>query len=73
MNKNVARLVLAVVLCVAFGLGMLAVVTPTMAASCEQQCLRDYRKCVPFCSKNPCFVSCETVLEICLSNCGLES
>jgi hypothetical protein len=73
MNKNVARGVVTVVLCVAFAVGLLAVVTPTLAASCEQQCMRDYRRCVPICSKNPCLVSCEFVLEICLSNCGVES
>ena len=73
MNKNVARGVLAVVF-VAFVVGVLAVSAPTVAASrCEVQCHRDYVRCVPFCSKNPCFVACETVLEICLSNCGSES
>jgi hypothetical protein len=52
---------------------MVALSPVTSAAppqSCEQQCYQDYNRCVPFCSKNPCFVSCETVLEICLSNCG---
>jgi len=73
MNRSVARGALAVMLFVAFAVGLLAVVTPAVAASCEQQCLRDYRRCVPFCSKNPCFVACETVLEICLSNCGATS
>jgi len=74
MNKNIARGVLAVVLFVVFAVGLLAVVTPAIAApSCEQQCLQDYHRCVPFCSKNPCFVACETVLEICLSNCGSTS
>ena len=70
MNKIVARGILSVVAAVVFGAGLLAVVTPADAASCENQCQRDYRRCVPFCAKNPCFVSCETVLEICLSNCG---
>jgi hypothetical protein len=70
MKKNVARGVLAVGLGVAFAAGLVAFVTPAVASSCETQCYRDYRRCVPFCSKNPCFVSCETVLEICLSNCG---
>ena len=70
MKKIVARGVLAVGLGVVFAVGFLAAVTPAVAITCEQQCQRDYRKCVPFCSKNPCFVPCELVLEICLSNCG---
>jgi hypothetical protein len=73
MKKNVARGVLAVVLVVAFAVGLLAVVTPAVAASCEAQCQRDYHRCVPICSKNPCLVSCEFVLQICLSNCGEPS
>jgi hypothetical protein len=70
MKKLVARGILAVVVVVGFAVGLLAVVTPAVAANCEAQCQRDYRRCVPFCAKNPCFVACETVLEICLSNCG---
>lgn len=41
--------------------------------NCEAACQRDYEECVPYCSKNPCFISCEDVLEICLSNCGQNS
>jgi hypothetical protein len=71
MKKNVARGMLAAVVTAVFGMGLLAVVTtPAVAASCEVQCYQDYHRCVPFCSKNPCFVACETVLDICLSNCG---
>jgi len=73
MKKNVGRAVLGAFLVVAFAVGALAVFTPAVAASCEQQCWRDYRRCVPICSKNPCLVSCEFVLQICLSNCGVES
>jgi hypothetical protein len=36
---------------------------------CEDQCLEEYAECVIFCSKNPCLVACETVLDICLGNC----
>jgi len=73
MKNSVARGVLAALLVVAFAVGALAIFTPAQAAGCEQQCYRDYRRCIPICSKNPCLVSCEFVLEICLSNCGLES
>ena len=70
MKRTVVRGILAVVPIAVFAVGLLAVVTPAVARSCESQCQHDYRKCVPFCAKNPCFVACETVLEICLSNCG---
>jgi hypothetical protein len=70
MKKNIARGVLAVVLGIAFTVGLVAVATPVVASSCETQCYQDYQQCVPYCSKHPCFASCETVLEICLSNCG---
>jgi len=75
MRKNVVRGVFVAVLLVSFAVGLMTALTPETpaAASCEQQCYQAYRQCVPFCSKNPCFVSCETVLQICLSNCGLES
>jgi len=76
MKKNIIRGVLTAVLFASFTVGLLTVLTPVTSAaqdSCEAECNRDYRRCVPFCSKNPCFVSCETVLEICLSNCGSES
>jgi hypothetical protein len=36
---------------------------------CEEQCRKEYEECLIFCSKNPCFVACETVLDICLDNC----
>jgi hypothetical protein len=76
MKKRVVRGVVAAVLFVSFVVALMTVLTPETAAGgghCEQACYRDYQQCVPFCSKNPCFVSCETVLEICLSNCGSES
>jgi hypothetical protein len=40
---------------------------------CEIRCRREYEQCKIFCSKNPCLVACETVLELCLSNCGSDS
>ena len=70
MKNNVARGVLAAVVVTVFAVGSLAFFTPAVASSCEAQCRRDYARCVPFCSKNPCFVACEDVLAICLSNCG---
>ncbi len=73
MKKDVARRVLGAVLLVAVAVGSLGAVATAVADSCERECLRAYRQCVPFCSKNPCFVACETVLEICLSNCGPTS
>jgi hypothetical protein len=76
MKKISVRGILTAVLLVSLAAGLLAVFTPVTSAahdSCEAQCNRDYRRCVPICSKNPCFVSCETVLQICLSNCGSES
>lgn len=63
--------VLLVSLAVAFMIALSPVTLADPPASCEQQCYQDYHRCVPICSKNPCFVSCETVLEICLSNCGV--
>ena len=73
MKKSVVRGVLTAVLGVSFAMGLLTAMTAVAASSCETQCYQDYRRCVPICSKNPCFVSCETVLQICLSNCGSES
>lgn len=43
------------------------------AGTCEDQCYEEYAQCVIFCSKNPCLVACETVLEICLGNCHSTS
>jgi len=76
MKKNVARGVLAAVLFVSFAVALMTALTPVtsaVAGGCEHQCYQEYVQCVPFCSKNPCFASCETVLEICLSNCESES
>jgi hypothetical protein len=73
MKKNLARGIVAVAMFVTFAMGLLALTTPAVATSCETQCQQDYRRCLPICSKNPCLVSCEFVLEICLSNCGSES
>lgn len=70
MRRKVMRGAFVAGLCISFAVGFWAVATPVVAGGCEQQCMRDYQRCVPFCSKNPCFVSCETVLQICLSNCG---
>lgn len=56
-----------------FGLGLsfLALNADRGAAAptCEQQCQMDYVQCQQICSKNPCFVSCDTPLQSCLSNC----
>ena len=75
MRKIIVRGALAAALFVALAFAITAT-TPEISAappnSCEAQCYRDYHRCLPICSKNPCFVSCETVLEICLSNCGSE-
>jgi hypothetical protein len=77
MRKPVVRGVLAAVLLVSLIAVFMIVSAPESTAGggnrCEQACYQDYQQCVPYCSKNPCFVSCETVLEICLSNCGSES
>jgi hypothetical protein len=43
------------------------------ATQCEVDCRTQYDQCVVTCSKNPCFVSCEYLLRVCLSNCGSES
>jgi hypothetical protein len=57
-----------------FGLGLsfLALQADRSAAapSCEQQCQMDYQQCQQICSQNPCFVSCDTNLQNCLSSCG---
>jgi hypothetical protein len=45
----------------------------TAASYCEIECRRQYEQCLVICSKNPCLVSCETVLRLCLDNCGSES
>jgi len=37
--------------------------------SCQQQCQMSYVQCQQICSKNPCFVSCDTNLQNCLANC----
>lgn len=76
MKRNVVGGILAAVVFIASVVGLMTAPAPVTAAapeSCEQECYQEYRRCVPFCSKNPCFVSCETVLEICLSNCESES
>lgn len=39
------------------------------ASTCEDKCREEYEECLIFCSRNPCFVACETVLDICLENC----
>ena len=73
MQHRIVRGVVVAALSVACVVGFWAASTPVVAGGCEQRCQRDYQRCVPFCSKNPCFVSCETVLAICLSNCGSQS
>jgi hypothetical protein len=56
-----------------FGLGLsflaLNAERGTADPSCEQQCQMNYVQCQQICSKNPCFVSCDTNLQNCLANC----
>ncbi len=42
----------------------------TPSNSCEAQCLVDFRSCDRICSENPCLVSCEFLLDLCLSACN---
>jgi hypothetical protein len=46
--------------------------TAQAAPPCPVQCKKEYKQCVRFCGQPDvyCFASCETVLEICLANCG---
>lgn len=62
-------------LALAMGLVTAALAAKSGAAvtRCEYDCRVQYDRCQIECSKNPCFVSCETVLNICLNNCGSES
>lgn len=55
----------------AMGLSLTALTASRGAAdpSCQQQCQMDYTQCQQICSKNPCFVSCDTNLQNCLNNC----
>ncbi|MFL6196599.1 MAG: hypothetical protein ACJ75H_20625 [Thermoanaerobaculia bacterium] len=53
--------------------GALASRTTAAETTCEANCRADYGRCQVICSKNPCFVSCETVLNACLGNCGSAS
>ena len=58
----------------AMGLSFLAFQSKgAVAVTCEEQCYIDDRACHEVCDKNPCFVACETLLDICLKNCGSES
>lgn len=60
----------------ALGLGVTAMMqagNSNAAPSCEKQCQIEYEQCKVFCSKNPCFVACETTYEICLNDCGSDS
>lgn len=40
---------------------------------CEADCRTQFDQCQVICSKNPCFVSCQYLYNICLNNCGSES
>jgi hypothetical protein len=57
------------------GLSFLALTSGRSAAdpSCEVQCQQQYQQCQQICSKNPCFVSCDTPLQSCLSACDTSS
>ncbi|HEX9943514.1 MAG TPA: hypothetical protein VGG03_15990 [Thermoanaerobaculia bacterium] len=58
----------------AMGLGFTAMYASngSAATQCEIDCRRQYNQCQVICSKNPCLVSCEYNLQICLDNCGSE-
>lgn len=60
-------------LTIALVAGALASRTTAAESTCEAACRADYARCQVVCSKNPCFVSCETVLNACLTNCGSAS
>jgi len=75
MWKTVVRGVVTAVVSVSFAVGLMIALAPDTSGAgkgnrCERQCQREYEQCVVFCSKNPCFVDCETVRDICLSNCS---
>jgi len=55
----------------AMGLSLMALNAESGKAdpSCQQQCQMSYVQCQQICSKNPCFVSCDTNLQNCLANC----
>lgn len=40
------------------------------ASACEKQCNDNYDHCQQVCSENPCFISCDTQLQACLSSCN---
>jgi hypothetical protein len=56
----------------AMGLSLLALHTgrATAASACQAQCQANYDQCQMVCSQNPCFVSCDTELQACLSGCS---
>jgi len=55
----------------AMGLSLMALTASrgTADPSCQQQCQMNYTQCQQVCSKNPCFVSCDTNLQNCLAAC----
>lgn len=78
MRKTIVRGVVTAVVSVSLAVGLMIALEPDTSRAgkgnrCEQQCYQEYEQCVVFCSKNPCFADCETVLDICLSNCGSQS
>ena len=61
-------------LAAAMGLSFLAFQSNgAVAVTCQEQCRIDDVQCHRICDKNPCFVSCEYLLQRCLDNCGSES
>ena len=77
MNRNWRRGLVSLGLLVVVAVAVLSLVTgPELTAQaappCEVQCKKDYRQCVRICGQPDvnCFVACETVLDICLANCG---
>ena len=55
----------------AMGLSLMALTASrgTADPTCQQQCQMNYAQCQQTCSKNLCFVSCDTILQNCLANC----
>jgi hypothetical protein len=58
-------------LALAMGLSVMALSANRSAADppCRVQCQQNYDQCQAICSQNPCFVSCDTTLQSCLSSC----
>jgi hypothetical protein len=55
----------------AMGLSLMALNAGRVAAepTCQEQCQINYEQCQQVCSDNPCFISCDSQLQYCLSSC----